>query len=62
MKVPVWCPVCREMPLELTYVAHQHLTCRHCESAFCAVCVDVHVVARSVHELLRTQLAMSSPN
>jgi hypothetical protein len=57
MKVPVWCPVCGEMPLELLYVAHQHLACRYCGQEFCAVCVDPAVIARSVHEWRMRQVA-----
>jgi len=52
-----------EMPLELTYAVHQHLTCRYCGTGFCAVCVDPAVVARSVQEFaLRRRMAMASPN
>jgi len=63
VKTPIWCPVCMEMPLELTFVAHQHLTCRYCGTGFCALCVDAAVVARSVQEFaLRRRMAMASPN
>ena len=63
MKTPIWCPVCGEMPLELTFAAHQHLTCRYCDAQFCAICVNLSVVARSVQEFgVRQRMAMASPN
>ena len=63
VNTPIWCPVCMEMPLELTYATHQHLTCRYCDSQFCAICVDVAVVARSVHDYARQRfMALASPN
>jgi PleD family two-component response regulator len=50
------------MPLELQYVAHQHLACRYCGTEFCALCPDA--IAESVHayQRLRRMAALASPN
>lgn len=41
LKTPVFCPRCHEQPLRLRLLAHQHLSCDHCQAEFCAVCVLV---------------------
>ena len=57
MHAPIFCPKCREQPLEIRYVDHQHLACSHCGAEFCVQCFLVikGVVAPSVNEYVRRE-------